>query len=367
MADRRGGGGRVRIAPLMGLAGQTSGEAVAVALAARGRAARSVERYAERLGQSRGVAVRAGQMLWSASVGSVMPAACAEVFRKALAGFGANAPVMPPQMAGQAVRDELGGAPREMFAEFDPVPFAAGPVGQVHAAVLPGGRRVAVKLRYLGVEEALRDALTSAGLLAALAPLVRAVAPGVSAAGLRAAAGELCDRVESEASLAAEGARQGEFAAAYAGHPFIRIPAVVPALSARGVLTTDRAEGLGWARALQADDAMRDRWGEVIYRFCVGSVPRCGFCSADPDPGNYLFHADGGVSFLGFKAVSRLGPGPVEAVQRRAQAVAESLLGALRATADVNAIREEWEGLKPRPAGKPGRPGANSTSTGKSP
>ena len=66
------------IAPLVGLAGQTSGETVAVALRRNSRAlrqARAEERYAERLGRSMGVAMKAGQMLWLVTVGSMMPAA----------------------------------------------------------------------------------------------------------------------------------------------------------------------------------------------------------------------------------------------------------------------------------------------------
>ena len=63
--------GRVRrVAPLVGLAGRTAGEAVVESLRRRRSGgdsvefhARTAERYAERLGHSKGVLMKAGQIL----------------------------------------------------------------------------------------------------------------------------------------------------------------------------------------------------------------------------------------------------------------------------------------------------------------
>src|SRR5438034_2203745 len=50
-----------------------------------------------------------------------------------------------------------------------------------------------------------------------------------------------------------------------------------------------------------ADQELRDRWGEAINRFFFGSIARFGMFNADPHPGNYLFHDDGTVTFLDFE------------------------------------------------------------------
>jgi hypothetical protein len=65
------------------------------------------------------------------------------------------------------------------------------------------------------------------------------------------------------------------------------------------------ADGLRWPEATSADAELRDHWGEVIFRFAFGSLRRLRLFNADPHPGNYLFHEDGGVTFLDFGCVKR--------------------------------------------------------------
>src|SRR5581483_927956 len=54
-----------------------------------------------------------------------------------------------------------------------------------------------------------------------------------------------------------------------------------------------------------ADQALRDRWGEAVFRFFFGSMARFSMFNADPHPGNYLFDDDGSVTFLDFGCVKR--------------------------------------------------------------
>lgn len=50
------------------------------------------------------------------------------------------------------IRGELGGEIADLFASFEPEPFGAASIGQVHDAVLPSGAAVAVKVQRPGVE-----------------------------------------------------------------------------------------------------------------------------------------------------------------------------------------------------------------------
>jgi len=325
MAVFPGHGGRrlARTVPLAGLAGRTAGEAVIAALRKRltGEDSaefhqRTSERYAAMLGHSKGVLMKAGQVLSFVALGSLVPPERQRVYQAAMARLQADAPPMAPELAAAVVEAELGAPPEEICAEFDPRAFAAASIGQVHAARLVDGRRVAVKVQYPGVDQAIRADLDNTELLATFLQLVGAIMPGSNRLDVRAVAREVAARIGEEIDYRIEAAHQSDFANAYRDHPFIRIPEVVPQLSTRRVLTMDFVDGLRWSEAMAADQSMRDRWGEVIYRFALGSLRLVGLFHADPHPGNYLFHPDGGVTFLDFGCVNRFSADQIELMQR---------------------------------------------------
>jgi predicted unusual protein kinase regulating ubiquinone biosynthesis (AarF/ABC1/UbiB family) len=297
-----------RTAPLVGLAGRTMGEAVVARLRGRDRAeihARSAERYVEMLGRSRGVLMKAGQILSFVTLAPTVRDEYRTLYQSALARLQDDAPPMAPELAASVVEAELGSPPHKVFASFDPLPIAAASIGQVHAARLPDGRRVAVKIQYPGVEEAIRADLANTELLATFFQLIRGLVPDVTRVDVRSLAREVSDRIGEEIDYRTEAANQAEFADAYRGHPFIRIPEVVPELSTRRVFVMELIDGLRWSAAQSAGRDLLDRWGEVIYRFSFGSLRRLRLFNADPHPGNYLFHPDGTVTFLDFGCVKR--------------------------------------------------------------
>jgi predicted unusual protein kinase regulating ubiquinone biosynthesis (AarF/ABC1/UbiB family) len=301
-----------RVAPLVGLAGRTAGEAVLASLRQpRGSGddtdsrTRAAQRYAERLGRSRGVLMKAGQIFSFVSPDPAVTGEFRSAFQAAFAKLQDDAPPMPAELAIETVAAELGRAPAEVFAEFDPHPLGAASIGQVHAARLADGRPVAVKVQYPGVEQAIRADLANTELLATFFQLMFSVMPNMTRANVRAMAREVGERIGEEVDYRLEAANQREFADAYRGHPFIRIPEVVPELSTRRVLVMDLVDGRRYAKATTAEQSLRDRWGEVIFRFVMGGMRRLRLSNADPHPGNYLFHPDGTVTFLDFGCVKR--------------------------------------------------------------
>lgn len=336
MADRNIRGGRVaRTAPLVGLAGRTAGEAVVASLRRRVRGgdtaefhARAAERYAERLGRSKGVLMKAGQIM--SFVGYSVEGENQSVYQQALARLQDDAPPMPPEMAAAMVEAELGASPGDLFAEFEPEPIAAASIGQVHRATTRDDRRVAVKVQYPGVEKAIRADLANSELIATFFQMGRGLMPGTTRMDIRAVAREVSERIGEEIDYLAEAGNQREFADHYRGHPFIHIPEVVPELSTRRVLTMDLVEGMRYREALDAGQDLKDRWGEAIFRFYIGGIRRLGLFHADPHPGNYLFHEDGTVTFVDFGCVKRFRPELVRFIVAVAEATvagdAETLL-----------------------------------------
>jgi predicted unusual protein kinase regulating ubiquinone biosynthesis (AarF/ABC1/UbiB family) len=315
---KTGAGARLgRVAPLAGLAGRTAGEAVAAALRDRHRRGadpgarvefhtRTANAWAERLGRSRGVLMKAGQILSVVIPESAIEGDYRGIYQAAFARLQDDAVPMPPEVAAGVLTAELGRPPHEVFAEFDPVPIAAASIGQVHAATLPGGRRVAVKVQYPGVDEAIHADLRNTELLATFLQLMFAMLPRLSRFDVAEMAAEVSARIGEEIDYRVEAANQRAFAETYRGHPFIRIPEVLPELSTRRVLTMEFVDGLRYAEAATADQGLRDRWGEVIFRFIQDSSYRHHLINTDPHPGNFLFHPDGTVSFLDFGCVKRL-------------------------------------------------------------
>ena len=294
-------------------------------------------RYAELLGSSKGALMKAGQMLSFASVAPVLPAEFRSVYQTALARLCDEAPPMAPELARAVLERELGRRAESMFAEFAWEPLAAASVGQVHEARLHDGREVAVKIQYPGVADAIGADLKNVELLATFVGLfVGGLSPRRLSFDLRGAAREIGARIVEELDYRLEAANQAEFAAHYRGHPFIRVPEVIGELCTNRVLTQELACGRSWSEALDAEQELRDRWGEAIWRFAYGSCKRIHMFNADPHPGNYVLHDDGTVSFLDFGCVKRFEREQVEMMDAIARAcLRHDVLGTWRACVEA--------------------------------
>jgi predicted unusual protein kinase regulating ubiquinone biosynthesis (AarF/ABC1/UbiB family) len=266
---------------------------------------RNAERYADALSRSKGVLMKVGQILSFVDLSATVGGEYGEVYRNALASLQADAEPMAPELAAAMVETELGHPPEELFAEFSPTPLAAASIGQVHAARLHDGTEVAVKVQYPGVAGAIRDDLANTELLFTFLKIAKGVVPQYRNFDVRAIADEIAERFIEELDYRIELTNQMEFAEHYRGHPFFRVPEVFPELSTERVLTMEMVHGRRWDEIGEADQAVRDRWGEAVYRFFFGSMARFGMFNADPHPGNYLFHDDGTVTFLDFGCVKR--------------------------------------------------------------
>lgn len=303
--------GRIRrTMPLAGFAARAAGGRIVAGLREKtgdtGAVARfherTAERYSELLGRSKGVLMKAGQIL------SVMDTSWVgngqfTGYQAALAHLQADAPPMDPALAREVLQADLGRAAEEVFAEFDDEPMAAASIGQVHRAVLHDGRRVAVKIQYPGAAEAIRDDLANTELLASFLRLVSTTLGNVIQTDVKRAAREVAARIGEEIDYRHEAANIAAFAGLYRDHPFIRIPDVVAEASGDRVLTMTYLDGMDWAAAQGADQELKNRWAEAILRFATGSARHANLFHADPHPGNYRFGSDGRVGFLDFGCV----------------------------------------------------------------
>jgi predicted unusual protein kinase regulating ubiquinone biosynthesis (AarF/ABC1/UbiB family) len=265
---------------------------------------RTAEDVARELGHMKGVIMKAGQML------SFIIDGLPEAAQQSLASLQGDVTPMSPAAAAGVVRAELGRDPHDLFLDWSDLPVAAASIGQVHRAVLRDGRVVAVKVQYPGIDTAMGSDLANAELLYAMFSAV-----ALKSLDVKGLVDELRVRMLDELDYRLEASCQADFADRYRGHPFVRVPDVVPELSTTRVLTTTWVDGMSWNEFLAtADEASRQRVGEIMFRFTQGSIYRARVFNGDPHPGNYRFHPDGTVTFLDFGLVKRWTPGELESL-----------------------------------------------------
>ncbi len=253
-------------------------------------------RLAEVLGEMKGAAMKVGQLL--SFVDLDLPDEVRSVYHEALAGLRDQAPPMDPDKIERVIAEDFGEPATAVFAEWNREPLAAASIGQVHEARLHDGRRVAVKVQYPGVADAVRADLRNAETFA---PIGRLIAPNQE---IGPVLDEIRDRVEDELDYRREAQYQGAFASRYAGHPFIVVPGVVTELCRDRVLVSDLVEGRRFDDVVRdGDEALHQRVGEIIFRYAFGSIGRFRLFNGDPHPGNYLVLGDGRVAFLDYGSV----------------------------------------------------------------
>ncbi len=253
---------------------------------------RNAARTKRVLGDLKGGALKAGQLL--STVEALFPADPEQTWRAALTALQDDNAGLPFSQIAPVLIADLGPRWRHEFAEFDTTPAAAASIGQVHRATWRAdGRRVAVKIQYPGVREALAADLRVVSLVTRLAAVV---ARGLAMPPLVA---EMRARLTEELDYLHEAGSQARFAMAYADDPEVVVPSVVHATPR--VLVQEWLDGTPLARVAAAgSQTERDRAGELYQRFLLSGPMRAGLLHTDPHPGNFRITEDGRLGVLDF-------------------------------------------------------------------
>ena len=290
---------------------------------------RTAEDVTRTMGEMKGAVMKLGQVL------SLMTGMVPEEMAGQLASLQANAPPMAFSLVERVFLDEYGRPPRAIFKKFEQEPFAAASIGQVHRAELVSGERVAVKVQYPGVREAIDNDLANAGMMLGLAGML---SKGLDAGPI---VQDLKDGIRSELDYVREAAHQRRFGELYAGHALIRVPRVYPELSTGRVLVQEYIEGKPFSAAAKLPLAERNRIAEIVFRFAFGSFYRHQLFNGDPHPGNYLLCADGRVAFIDYGCVAGFEMIVVERFKNLLKAIYAGDLEAWRAATErVGLLRE---------------------------
>jgi ubiquinone biosynthesis protein len=211
-------------------------------------------------------------------------------------------PPFPEAEVLRVIEDALGKPVDALFASFAAEPVAAASVAQVHRAVLPDGRVVAVKVRRPDI--ARKVALDRSILLATGRALERIV-PSLRLIALEGALRQFCDAVEEQLDLRIEAENNRRFTQNFADDPDLVFPELVPALCADSVLTMEFVEGVH-ERDLERSPVDTQAVALTGMRCVCRMIFLHGFVHADLHPGNMRFLPPRRVALFDLGLVGRI-------------------------------------------------------------
>jgi predicted unusual protein kinase regulating ubiquinone biosynthesis (AarF/ABC1/UbiB family) len=251
-------------------------------------------RLRQELQSLKGAAMKIGQIF------SLQTHSLPEDAIKELASLQMHAPAMHTSLARAQFKSSLGKYPEDVFPEFDPEPFAAASLGQVHRAVTKSGENVAVKIQY----PAIRASIVNDFKL-----LRSATFPGrLTGHTPTAVFDEIQRGFLEETDYIHEGKNLDFFNAGLNGFTYLTIPRVHWDLTTARVLTMSFVEGLTMSAFLKTkpSQSIRDSIGSHLVELYYFQLHKLKTVHADHHPGNYLFQPDGRIGLVDFGCVKRI-------------------------------------------------------------
>lgn len=233
--------------------------------------------------------VKLGQLL---SVSGAVPAG----WLPALAQLQEHADPRPATEVRVVIERELGRPIDELFADFDDEPIGVASIAQVHAARLPDGTEVAVKVQHDGIEETVHQDLD---IIAALAGVLEDHVPAARPYRPRDLAARFRRRTLAELDFHREAANCERFREQFHAEPDVHFPQPHGPWTTRRVLTLELLHGSSLADLAGSETALdREAFGRRCAEVWMTMIFRDGFVHADPHPGNIFVLPGGRVGVL---------------------------------------------------------------------
>jgi ubiquinone biosynthesis protein len=211
-------------------------------------------------------------------------------------------PPFPPGEVRRVIEGALGKPVEALFATFAEEPVAAASVAQVHRAILPDGRVVAVKVRRPDIE---RKVALDRSILLATGRALERIVPSLRLIALEGALRQFCAAVEEQLDLRIEAENNRRFTANFADDPDLVFPELVPELSGESVLTMEFVEGVH-ERDLETSAVDPKAVARTGMRCVCRMIFLHGFVHADLHPGNMRFLPPQSVALFDLGLVGRI-------------------------------------------------------------
>ena len=269
-------------------------------------------------------------------------------------------PPDPPGRAEATITKELAKPPSELFAEFDPVPFASASIAQVHHARLHTGESVVLKVQKDGIGSRVE---TDLSILADLAELADRYVDELKPYHPIAVVHEFSRTIRGELDFQRELTNIQRFRRNFADDETVHFPVAYPEFSSRRVLTMQRLDGVlvSHVKVGAAPNPEMHEFARRGAHMYLEMIFRDAFYHADPHPGNLMVLGNGVVGVLDCGMVQRLDDHLREqiedlllaAVQGDPQSVVEAVCdlstspppsGRQRLQADIRELVEDYSG-----------------------
>ncbi len=206
----------------------------------------------------------------------------------------------------QAVERALDGPLNDLFSRFDAAPIAAASLGQVHAAELPDGTEVVVKVRRPDIVQQI-DADLELLQRVAHAAARSSRAARFDPVGL---AREFAATLRTELDYTLEASNAEVIRQSFADDARVHIPAVVAQYTCTEVITEERVFGCKVTDldALVARGSDLRRVARTLADAYLSMVFEHAFFHADPHPGNIFVEPGDRVAFVDFGMVGSVTP-----------------------------------------------------------
>ena len=247
----------------------------------------NARRVADELSKMRGAAMKVGQIL-SMDTGDFLPRELADI----LARLRDDANSMPPEQLCQVMENAYGEDWESLFYGFDFKPIAAASIGQVHKAISPDGREIALKIQYPGVAKSIDsdvDNIASLLRMSGLMPEGIDIQPLLEDAKLQ---------LKDEANYLTESEYLEAFNEVLSTDERFILPQLLPDLTTEHVLVMTYVSGQPIEVIAELPQEDRDRVMAALIELMFKELFELRMVQTDPNFANYLYREDTGQIVL---------------------------------------------------------------------
>lgn len=267
---------------------------------------------------------------------------------------------VPFEAVRAVIEEQFGRSIEEVFPQFDPLPWAAASLAQVHKAVLPDGRLAVVKVQRPGIDKLSDiDLATFSYLMEGLDKFTKVG----RTMDIPKVVSEFIRTIGDELDFVREGDNAVRFKNHFSDDELVYVPDIYWDYTTDKVLTLEAIDGIKISdyAAIEAAGIDRKVVAQEIVESYLKQVLEDGFFHADPHPGN-LFVAPGPlITFVDFGMVGEITPAMRDAfrdaiigvAQKDSSRIIDALrtLDFVRSGADLTSVKNAFDWLLDHYAG----------------